>query len=217
MSFAWSYSALSLYKTCPRKYWAEKVAKVVPFKSNDAAEYGKMVHKKFENYLMKGSPLPLDLKHHEKVLKKLRDASGEGMPEQKLALTEDLEPTGYFDKDVWFRCVIDYAKVNDGRALVVDHKTGRRYDDFLQLELSAIALHTYLPDVEQFTLAYYWTKDKKITPQPLTTAEFPRVWAKVHPVLDRIENSYATDSWPLKQNFLCEKYCGYKDCPYNGK
>ena len=213
---AWSYSALDVYLTCPRKYWAEKIAKVVPFVPNQATEYGKEVHKKFENYLIKGTPLSLDLKHHEPVLKKLREAKGEGMPEQKLALNHNYEPTGFFDGDVYVRAILDYVKVNENRALIVDHKTGKMFDGFDQLELGAACLAPYLPEVTDFTLAFYWTKEKKLTSKKMTRSELPEVWNNFLPKVERLQISVREDSWPTKPNGLCNKWCGYKDCPHSG-
>jgi hypothetical protein len=214
---AWSYSALDVYLTCPRKYWAEKIAKVVPFVPNQATEYGKEVHKKFEEYLIKGKELPLDLKHHEKVLKRLKDAPGTGMPEQKLALNFNFEPTGFFDGDVFVRAILDYVKTNGSHALIVDHKTGKMFDGFDQLELAAACLSPYLPEIETFTLAYYWTKTKQITTKRMTKEELPEVWNNFLPKVERLQVSVNEDNFPTRPNGLCKKWCGYKDCPHSGE
>jgi hypothetical protein len=213
---AWSYSALDVFQTCPRKYWAEKIAKVVPFVPNQATEYGKEVHKKFEQYLINGKQLPLDLKHHETTLSRLRQANGEGMPEQKLALNDDFEPTGYFDDDVWVRAIIDYVKHTHNKALIVDHKTGKMFDNFDQLELAAACISPYLPEIEEFRLAFYWTKTKTMTSKKITKDDIPVIWNNFIPKVERLQESIEKDSWPTKPNGLCKKWCGYKDCPHNG-
>ena len=213
---AWSYSALDVYMTCPRKYWAEKVAKCVPFVPNQATEYGKVVHKKFEEYLIKGKPLPLDLRHHEKVLSRLKAAKGEGMPEQKLALNREFEPTGYFDPDVFVRAILDYVKVHKNRALIVDHKTGKMFEGYDQLELAAACISPYMPEITEFRLAYYWTKEKKLTHKKLEAVDLPEVWNKFLPRVQRLQNSFDKDSWPTKYNGLCRNWCGYKECPHAG-
>jgi hypothetical protein len=213
---AWSYSALDTYQTCPRKYWAEKVSKCVKFVPNQATEYGKEVHKKFENDLIKGTKLPLDLRHHEPVLKKLREAPGEGMPEQKLALNHDFVPTGFFDRDVYVRAILDYVKFTETKALIVDHKTGKMFDGFDQLELAAACLSAYMPEIETFILAYYWTKEKKLTRKTLAKKDIDLVWVKYLPIVNRLQMSFKEDSWPTRYNGLCKKWCGYKECPNSG-
>jgi len=64
--------------------------------------------------------LPLDLRHHQKMLDKLMAVPGEQYEEQRLAITRDFQPTGFFDNDVWFRAVLDYMKVQGPVATIID-------------------------------------------------------------------------------------------------
>ena len=41
---AWSYSSISLYKTCPKKYYAERVSKEIPYTESEAQRYGTELH-----------------------------------------------------------------------------------------------------------------------------------------------------------------------------
>ncbi|HBY68453.1 MAG TPA: hypothetical protein DEG69_12280, partial [Flavobacteriaceae bacterium] len=41
----WSYSALSLFKQCPRKYYRLRVKKDIPQEESTAMFYGKEAHK----------------------------------------------------------------------------------------------------------------------------------------------------------------------------
>jgi len=214
--FAWSYSALEAFELCPKKYAAEKVYRTVKGKSNAAADYGKEVHAAFEKYLLEGRKLPLDLVQHAPRLDFLRGLPGDAMPEQRLALTRDLRPTGFFDPDVWVRGIVDFAKHDDNTLVIVDHKTGKLKDGFDQLELMAAMMSCYLSEVDGFALAYYWTKHKRFTRTKLTKVEMPAVWNKFLPRVMRMEEAVKKEEFPARQNFLCRNYCPVTTCPHHG-
>lgn len=215
--FAWSHSALDVFITCPRKYWAEKVVKVVPWKESPQAAYGKVVHKHFEDRLMKGTKLPMDLTHHEKVMAKFADAPGEGFPEQQLALDRNYQPTGWFDKDCHIRGIIDYVKINGTHAIIVDHKTGRQKDGFRQLDLMFAMISVFQPQVQTATGMFYWTQGKKIVHKKYTRDDVAGIWADYLPEVNRLQAAFDDDLWPTKTNGLCRKWCDYTECQYNGK
>ena len=53
----WSYSSLSTFKQCPRKYYHTKVAKDVVEPMSQAMLYGNRVHKAAEEYVRDGKPI----------------------------------------------------------------------------------------------------------------------------------------------------------------
>lgn len=212
----WSYSVLSAYELCPRKYHAEKVSRRVKEKQNHASDYGQEVHKAFENRLLKGKKLPLDLRHHERVMEKLSAAEGENLPEQKIAINKDFEPTGFFDDDVWCRGVVDFGKLRPPVLIIVDHKTGKLKDDFTQLDLMSAMMFCTLEEVEKITACYYWTKAKKLTKKQYLRVDMPKVWDNFLPRVAKLQQAFKDDSFPAKQNYLCKRHCPVKDCKYNG-
>jgi len=215
--FAWSFSKLESFENCPKKFSAESITKTSPFTESEASRYGKEVHKRFEDRLILGKKLPLDLRHHEGVMARLKAAKGEGLGEQKLALTIDLKPTGYFDADVWLRGIIDYTKLADDRVLVIDHKTGKVKDNTDQVELMLAMLICYEPDIEWGTGAYYWTKTKKFTTTGLLSRDdIEGIWSGYMPRVGRLYDAIEEGNFPPKQNFLCKNYCNCTECPYHG-
>lgn len=213
---AWSFSALQTFETCPKKYWHEKIKKDVRQSKSTVGDYGIEAHKAFENRLLKGRDLPLDLQHHEPVLAKIAAAPGQGMPEQKLAINRDFQPTGFFDKDVWLRAIIDYAKLNDNVCLLIDHKFGKMKDDFDQVELLAATFSCFKPEVELYSAAYYWAKEKKLTRKKITQGDLPEIWEKFIKRQERLQLAVKHDEFPANPNGLCRRYCAVKSCPYNG-
>ncbi len=214
--FAWSYSSLDLFELCPKKFYHAKIARDYKEVFGKEADYGKEVHKKFEDRLISGKRLPLDLTHHEKILARLANAPGEGMPEQKLALTIGLEPTGFFDNDVWVRCIIDYVKVNGKVLLIIDHKTGRQKEGFDQVDLQAAMMAAYMPEIENFIVGYYWTKTKTIITTKFTREGVTEVWNNFLPRVEELQAAVRHDEYPDTKNFLCKRHCVVKSCIHNG-
>lgn len=211
-----SYSALTLAETCLKKYYHERIKKDYKGTTSSVGDYGLEAHKAFEKRLINKKPLPMDLRHHEKILKKLDDAPGVGLPEQKLAINKDFEPTGFFDSDVWLRAVIDYVKTNNSVAMIVDHKFGRMKHDFDQVSLCAAVFSCYEPDINKYVVAYYWAKEKTLMPKRIQKEEIPVVWEKFLPRFKRLEMAVENQEFPAKPNYLCKKYCSVRSCQYHG-
>lgn len=216
MSFSWSHSKLEAYATCPKRHYHISVKKDFKETYGAEADYGSKAHKFFEDYLLKGTPLPMDLQHHGKMLDKIKAAPGEGYGEQKLAINRDYEATGYFDTDTWARGQVDYLKINGSAAAVFDWKFGKMKEDMQQLQIFALFVAIYRPQVERITSAFYWAKDKKFTKVTYTRDEVPALWNGLLPKINKLEVAYKTLDFPAKPSGLCKKYCPVTSCPHNG-
>lgn len=213
---AWSHSALDTYKTCPKKYFHEKIKKDVKFIETEASSYGKQIHKAFENYVGKGEKLPFGMQQYKPYLDKFIAAPGEKLVEQKMAINIEFAPTGYFDSDVWFRGQADLMIINGASAIVVDYKTGKMKDNFDQLDLMAAAAFCLDPDIQEITAVFFWTKDKKLTSKQYVRDDCRDIWARFLPQWKRLNEAVKTTDFPARQNFLCKNYCNVESCPYKG-
>jgi hypothetical protein len=214
---AWSYSALSSFELCPRKWAAESYYKTTPYEQNEQAKYGDSVHQQFAKFLTAAEPLPIDLRHHEPILEKLRNLPGTKLVEQQLAVTRTLDPTGFFDDNVWCRAIIDLAIHNGAKALIVDHKTGKKFPEFDQLDLMAGVIKVFEPEVEEVTAAFYWTKSKTFTKKAYGLYELSIIWDKFMPRVEKFQADVKAEAFPPKPNFLCKSYCRVKACGYCGE
>lgn len=213
---AWSFSRLDSYELCPMKYQQESVLKKYPFKSNAAADFGKYAHKAFEDLARKQTALPMDLQHHMKHIAPIINRPGEALIEQRLALTKDFQPTGFFDNDVWVRAIIDFAKIDTNLGLIVDWKFGKRKDGFDQVDLMYAVLSAFKPELEAGVGGYYWGKEKKYARKVYKKADVPEIWSGFLPRIARYEKAHREIDFPCKPNFLCRNYCPVKDCQHNG-
>jgi hypothetical protein len=212
----WSYSRLEAFELCPLKYFRLSVKRDIKDKPNEVAQYGTDAHKHFENRMMKGKPLPMDLQHHEKYILPIDKRPGQAYGEQKIALNADYEPTGFFDSDVWVRAIVDYTKIAPPAGLIVDWKFGKRRDGFDQVSLMAAMLFAYHPDLQGVAGAYYWAKEKSYARKVYKREDVPAIWASFLPRIERYQRAHAEADFPCRPNFLCRNYCPVTTCEHHG-
>lgn len=213
MKLAWSYTALSMFEQCKKKYFHLKVKKDVSDDDSAFAGEGKLIHDSLKKRVIDGVALPIELRHLEKMAKKFADTQGEKRGELQLALTETYEPTTWFGKDVWVRAIIDLLVIKGTHALIIDWKTGKKKDEWDQIKLSAAVLSQFMPEITDFTLTYVWTASRQIsTPLTMKKEHMVNVWSDMQPRVQEIVDAMATTTFPAEPSPLC-KWCPVKQCP----
>jgi CRISPR/Cas system-associated exonuclease Cas4 (RecB family) len=216
LTIAWSFSRIKSYEQCPRKFWNESVAKTIPFEESEEMTYGKEWHKGAELFLKRGVKLPLHMRHWEPVLQKFKDAPGEKVIEQQIALNASWEPVEWYAKDAWLRVKSDLTILNNDKAVQIDYKTGKKNDDFTQLRLNSAVTFHLAPELIEITHGFLWTKSKSMTMEIMKIDEVPGFWAEMLPRVQRYTDAHAQQNFPPRPNFLCKKYCKVKSCQYHG-
>lgn len=211
--FTWSFSALTTYELCGKKYFHLYVAKDVKDEDSSFSADGKIVHDAMKGRVCDNKPLPLQLRNYEKIAARFAAIDGEKHGEMKLAVNRKFEPVGYFDPDVFVRVVIDLAIVQDKSAIVVDWKTGKVKDDPTQMGLNAAVLARWMPEIGLFKTMYVWLRDSHITPKNYTISKFTDVWNDLLPRVAKMEEARKTTNFPAKPNGLCG-WCPVKQCPH---
>lgn len=216
--FAWSHSRLNAFETCPRRHYEVDIAKAFVEDPSPALEYGSRVHKALEDYCRDGTPLPADLKQYEAVGDKVRALPGEKTFENKLGLSADFEPRGFFDKDVWVRLIIDVQVIDGARAAVIDYKTGKVKPAPEQLMLCAAAIFAQHQQVERVDTAYWWlAHGKKLSTFTYTREDLPGIWSRFLPRVRRYETAVTHDKFPPNPSGLCKRYCPVTTCEFHGR
>src|SRR5690606_12787129 len=105
--FAWSYSALSAFETCPRQFYEMRIKKAWPDPPGEAQQFGTLVHQYLEDRFNKGQALPVFLRHLNPLVAKLEESKGVVQAEYRYALNAKLQPVEFFAKDAWVRAVGD--------------------------------------------------------------------------------------------------------------
>lgn len=210
----WSYTALEDFVNCPRSYYEKRVVKSVKEDKTEAIIWGEVVHKHFENRQAEGTPLPSELAEHETFMQRLQDMPGESSTERKIALNQKGQPCGFFDKDVWYRGVIDYSKIHNDLAVLIDYKTGKPHSKFQQLKL--FALHTFAerPEVNMIECRFYWTKTQTCTSEMYFRRQIEDLWKTFVPNLKQYAQAFREDIWQPRPSGLCNGWCPVKDCEF---
>lgn len=214
--FAWSYSALTRFETCPKQYYHLNVLKDYADADSDAAREGKEIHDALYKRVIKGTPLPFALRPMESVAVKFAESEGEKIGEVRVALNRDFEPVDFFAKDAWVRGVFDLLIIRGELGVLVDWKTGRPKEDVTQLLLMAAIAFGYAKELQTIKTAFVWTKNRSITPKTVRRDDVRRIWALILPRVEAMETAYKTTEFPANPNGLCRDYCPVRSCPHNG-
>lgn len=217
----WSHSALDCHANCPKQYNHKYVLKdLPPEEKTDEQNWGTLVHREFE--LHGGRPdfeLRADLKIHLPFLEELAEEGAEAnvdLVERKVALSiNPFAPCEYFAKNVWWRGVIDRQIVNraEGRAKIVDYKTGKKKDDWAQLAENAIWTFMQYPEVRLVNAQYYWVTDQSITKKVWGRSEIDSLVEMFAPRLANYVQSFKSETFTPRQSGLCG-WCPVKSCVF---
>ena len=217
---AWSYSALKTFQSCPKKYYHLKVLKDVKDEQSEQAIYGTEAHKAAELYIANGTDLPGRFEFMRNQLDTLKNLEGEKFCEVKCGLTKDLEPCGFFDKNVWLRAVIDLLVVNEetGVARVIDYKFGKsRNADISQLQLMSLVVFKMYPKIKKVRAGLLFCPEDKLIPTKYSADDTSEMWMDWLPEVARLEKAYENGVWNASPSGLCKAWCPVLSCPHNGR
>jgi hypothetical protein len=225
--FAWSYSKLKNFRSCPKRHYEIDIAKTYKDDDSDALVWGNQVHDAMAKRCGKGVKLPEIMEHYNEWptrIDVLRAGGFNIKVEQKLAMNDKFKPVGFFDNTAWFRGVVDVLGLGTRKALGIDWKTGGKINpDFEQLGLSAQLIFAHHPEIDQVETYYVWLGHTNndgsdvVTHGSYTRAGMTPVWNEVWPWIKTMAEAHRTLTYPPKPSGLCIRYCPVVSCPYHGK
>ena len=232
--FAWSYSSLSAFETCPRRFYETRVAKSIKEPEGAPLVLGNAAHKALELRVKDGTPIPKIITATgsdgssasqtsagweplvDRILSRVTDDT-EVLTERQICLDDRFCETNWFGKDAWVRGVIDLGLLRSTKALLLDWKTGKRKVDLDQLKLfAALAMHLW-PKLEKVHTGFVWLKTGEIDQQSYSRADIPTIWEGFLPRVKRMRQAYGADTWPERPSGLCKAWCPVHTCVHNGK
>lgn len=216
--FAWSYSSLTSFETCPWRWKLTKWTKEVSEPQTEATMSGNRTHQALEKYVKNESGLVGAYAHLKPLADRIKAQPGLIEAERKIALRADFTETTYFAKDVWFRGVFDIRVVQPTSVTVLDWKTGKRKFDGDQLKLFAGVEMKINKVAEEVRTGYVWLQEKKIDRETFTRADEHDIWAEFSQRAHRIEQAIEKDQFPKRPSGLCRAWCpvGAKRCEHCG-
>jgi len=213
--FAWSYSALTGFETCPRQHYEMRILRAWPDPPGEAQEWGKVVHKHIEDRIDMQKKMPDFLTYVEPIIQKFETTKGVTRAEYKLALNAQFQPVEFFAKDAWVRAVGDVVKTHGDAAFALDWKTGKYREGKDQLELQSAVMFGSYPHLQRIGIVYAWLKEKRTTVGQFTRDDVPAIWQKFLPRVQRMELAIAEKRFPPNPSGLCKKHCNVLNCEHN--
>ena len=213
---AWSFSSLTNYETCPRRYYLTRVTKEVKEEQNEAATWGDRVHKALEARIRDKAPLPDGMGQYEEMVQVFTDSADDWFCERQYALDADFRPCEWFAPEAWVRGIIDLGRVSDDVGMAFDWKTGKVKPTIDQLQLfAALMFHTHR--VDRVKTGYVWLQFNETTPKTYRADDLSEIWKNFIPRVMRMEKSFETDKWVPKPSGLCKGWCPCTGCEFNGR
>jgi len=219
MNYTWSYSSISLFQQCPRKYHRMRVVKDIVEPPQTYLIYGTEVHKAAEEYLRDGTPIPAKYAYIEPKIAPFKNIEGTMYCEHEMGVTKDLEPCGFYDKTVWFRGIADVLIINGDKARIVDWKTSKssRYADKKQLELLSLLVFKHFPQIKSVNAGLVFLVVDDLVPAKFERSTEGEAWTKWLGETHQLDKAFETDVWNPRPNFTCNGWCPVDDCEHNRK
>ena len=231
-----SHSRLSTYQQCPRKYYLQFIEKSFPDDSdNPHFVRGNAIHGQIEDYIIwknvllntnpwNQAPSKPEMRQEAQnavpIIDKLFAQGFDVMPEQKVAVNDQWEKTGWLDRDVRWRGIFDALGLKKvaaaTKAALMDWKTGkvRDYGGWGgQLHLSSTILFSIRPEIEEITNAYMYVDHRHTYPIKFKREELPQLQGHFDDEWRKVDED---ETYDPKVN----RYCGWcpatkSQCPYS--
>jgi hypothetical protein len=171
---SWSYSRLTLWEQCPLRAKLRHLDKL-PEPSSPQMDRGSMIHQLAQDYTEhKCETIADELKPFVRQFDLLRRVQAKC--EGQWGFTATWKPCDWFARGIWLRVKCDAVYLqDDGVLVIVDHKTGRIYDDHRdQLELYAVAGFVRYP-VERIRAEDWYIDQDAATQEEFSRDELPEL------------------------------------------
>lgn len=208
-----SYSRLSTFEQCPRRFEYQYVLKSVVDNGSEATIYGTRIHEALEKYGRDGEELTPETERYKKLVDSLLARPGDKYFEHQMALLKDKTPCDWFDPNVWLRGIADVLVVDGKKAFVGDWKTGKVKDNPTQLMLFACMVMEHFKEVEEVKTAFIWLAHDEVTSSVFQRHFLGHMWRTLAARMDAVQDAVDLGVFQARPSGLCG-WCPAKDiCP----
>jgi hypothetical protein len=210
--FIGTYTNLHTFRdVCEHQAYRRYVIKDQPFFETEAMRFGKEAHTALEKRVGKGQVLPDNFRDWEKHCTQFDKY--EVMTEQKLAINDRGQATGYWDVDCYFRGQADVVVMLNDKALFTDWKTGSpRYAETFELATGALLLKAKYPNLRTIAGRFIFLKDDQVG-RMQDLSDFQATWLEINRLMNLIAEKRKSGVWVKKKSGLCG-YCSVSDCEH---
>jgi len=219
VSYTWSYSSISLFQQCPRKYHRLRIVKDIVEPPQEHLLYGTAVHRAAEEFIRDDKDLPPKFEMFKPQLTLMKVLKGDKYCEYEMGIRKDFTPCAFDDPDVWLRGIVDLLVVGSDSARIIDYKTSKssKYADTKQLELLSLLVFKHFPNVKKIKAALLFLVSQDLVRAKYTEEQQSAAWIRWLDIVKSLEAAMKVDVWNPKPNFTCRKFCAVKDCEHNGR
>jgi len=219
MSYTWSYSSISLFQQCPRKYHRLRIVKDIVEPPQEHLLYGTAVHKAAEEFIRDDKDLPPKFEMFKPQLTLMKVLKGDKYCEYEMGIRKDFTPCAFDDPDVWLRGIVDLLVVGSDSARIIDYKTSKssEYADTKQLELLSLLVFKHFPQVKKIKGGLLFLVAKDLVGAEYIEEHQGTAWLRWLDIVRYLESAMKTGVWNPRPNFTCRKFCAVKDCEHNGR
>lgn len=202
----WSLSSLGCYEKCAARYKYRYIDGLIDA-PGAAASRGTLIHSTVEAFIRGLSiELPANLALYRGFFDGIKRVDGDVLPEHKLALNEQWEPTDFSADNVWWRGVLDLLIVEPNRLTLYDWKTGKIYDDHDdQKEIYSLATLLHHPKLYEVRAIHVYLDLGKNREKTIHRDHVPALQDKFLRRVNRMQTD--TDFIP-NPSFMC-RYCSF--------
>lgn len=214
-----SHSSLKTFETCPLKFYHEKVIKTIPFTDTVHTIYGKELHKAAEEFVRDGVDLPRKFDFMRPTLDALMKIPGRRFCEHEMAVTADLRPCGFKDKNAWARGIADLVIIDDDAltAWVLDYKSGSdKYPDRDQLTLMSLLVFAEHPHIRLVKSGLLFVVKDTLVKHRVELEQKDHHWWGYRERVATLVRAFEQDKWDPSPSGLCRRHCAVTSCIHNG-
>lgn len=196
----WSYSSISNFEKCARKYFYSKIEGMRD-PAGSAAQRGTRIHEAIEKYLLnEEDELPeVVFNSFGKELEKARELGA--MAELSFSYDDQWQPMEW--DDAWVRGKVDLVLPDDN--LIVDFKTGKYYANHRE-QASLYALAMMIGGVTEEANVEFWYIDlDDVMEWSWDKDDMPKLKSMWEHRAARLEKE---ERWDPNPNYLC-KWCAF--------
>jgi hypothetical protein len=226
--FAWSWSKVKNFETCPKRYEEVDVKKAHGEQRSVELDRGDDLHEAMRRRVQADAKLPPQFGYMERWAEKLTRTLHPYQIiqcELKLSADKSMKPTGYFDKDTWVRVRLDYFRLipSDNPDIdyghIVDYKTGKppKIWDGTQLMVNARLAFAHYKTLQKVRVDYLWTEYNDTTYDTFSRAQAAEGFDSLLPRVTALEQAHKTGVFPARPCGLCMEYCPVTSCEHWGK
>jgi hypothetical protein len=198
MSIApWSFSKAKAFEQCPKQFYHEKILQEYPFVETEAIRYGNAFHTAAEEYIRDGTPLPKMFDYAQAMLDSLNTKKGVKLCEEKLGVTENLLPCGFYDKEVWYRGIADLLIIG-------------------QLELMALLVFAHYPKITHVRAGLLFVVSNDLVKDSYADSDAGMLWTKWTNIYSIMQTAAKRNVWNARPSGLCKRHCPVTVCVHNG-